>query len=347
MHRRSYRLLLLVPLIFLTGASCRVITARPHDTGVVRSNDGGTAWTQQVGVGTGGESGTLSSTSITRLAVDRATAGRLFAATTSQGLYRSDNRADFWQPTGIVSGTVSDVALHPTDGNTVYATLGTEVVKSTDGGVHFSPTYTDPDTGATLTTVDVDWFNPDVVLAGNSKGALVKSANAGTTWSPLSRFNAGLTDLTIDPSDSRRIFAVTASGLFRSTDQGAHWEELSGAFASFPGANRMNDFSLSMIDSATVYVATAYGLLVSRDAGSSWQPVETLVAFGTIPIDEVAIDPGDPNRIFIAADRSVHGTTDGGVTWKPLLTLGEKRTLSAIEIDPGLTAYVYLGVVAH
>src|SRR5438128_1736959 len=60
-------------------------------------------------------------------------------------------------------------------------------------------------------------------------------------------------------------------------------------------------------------------------------------------IGRVAIHPRDPNIVFVAAlghqfgpnpERGVYRTTDGGTTWKQVLTRGPKAGAVDLSIDP-------------
>ena len=55
-------------------------------------------------------------------------------------------------------------------------------------------------------------------------------------------------------------------------------------------------------------------LLVSRDAGATWNEAGA----GLPPGFDVAVDPGDPDRMLYAARNRVHVSLDGGRFWRAL-----------------------------
>jgi hypothetical protein len=55
-------------------------------------------------------------------------------------------------------------------------------------------------------------------------------------------------------------------------------------------------------------------LLVSRDAGATWSEAGAGLPAGY----DVAVDPGDPDRILYASRNRVHLSTDGGRFWRAL-----------------------------
>ena len=75
---------------------------------------------------------------------------------------------------------------------------------------------------------------------------------------------------------------VEDAALFRTTDGGSTWSELSG--------------------------------LRTHNSGPSWQP-----GAGGMCVHTIVLDPLDPNRIFVAISAAgAFRSDDGGDTWKPI-----------------------------
>jgi photosystem II stability/assembly factor-like uncharacterized protein len=89
----------------------------------------------------------------------------------------------------------------------------------------------------------------------------------------------------IEPSltDADTVYAgVEDAGLFRSTDGGRNWQELSG--------------------------------LRGHDSGAGWHP-----GAGGMCLHTIILDPTDPKRIYIAISAAgAFRTDDGGKTWRPI-----------------------------
>jgi len=85
------------------------------------------------------------------------------------------------------------------------------------------------------------------------------------------------------PSNPETVFAgVEDAAIFRSTDGATTWQELSG--------------------------------LRGHGTGPKWQP-----GAGGMCLHTIVLDPGNPNRIFIAISAAgAFRTDDGGKTWKPI-----------------------------
>ena len=89
------------------------------------------------------------------------------------------------------------------------------------------------------------------------------------------------------------------------------------------------------------------GIYKSTDGGTTWSHLG-LEDGQQIPA--LAVDPGDPNRVFAAVlghpygenpERGVYRSTDGGATWEKVLFLDEDTGANDVDIDPANPAVVY------
>lgn len=128
----------------------------------------------------------------------------------------------------------------------------------------------------TITSIDVSKTAPDTIYLGTDTGRLWKTEDGGATWT---WFNAhGLpqrwvTRVAIDPEDSQTAWATfsgfrngeDASNVFRTTNGGATWENVSSNLPNAP----VNDV---VIDKAngTVYVGTDVGVFHRKGGDQNW-----------------------------------------------------------------------------
>ncbi len=129
-------------------------------------------------------------------------------------------------------------------------------------------------------------------------GALMRSADAGKTWTTLT--NPGLYDLAMDPSDSKIVIGTTQSGPLISIDGG-------GSFTAIAGSPII---ALVSWDKARLVGVTPAGeLYQSLDAATTWKKLATVsgnVMALTVRGDQIAIFAGT----------TVYYSTDAGITFK-------------------------------
>ncbi len=154
------------------------------------------------------------------------------------------------------------------------------------------------------------------------------STNNGASWSPVT---SGLTDsyinaLAVLPGGNPTIFAGTANGIFRSTNNGLSWDtpglasttvlalaviagDNSEIFASAEKNHPPGPIPLGTLSEDTVSAADSTGVFLSTDNGASWTIVDSGLAI--LP-SCFAVSGGD----LFAASEGVFLSTNNGDTWK-------------------------------
>ena len=187
------------------------------------------------------------------------------------------------------------------------------------------------------------------------RGGVSSSVDGGRTWHVS---NSGMpetapTHILLDPASpaGKRTLWVAAMGrgVYKSTDDGRTWSaKNTGILQTEPLAWR-----LARASDGTLYVLIARrsedgsigssgdgAIYKSTNGAESWTPVK-LPAEVNGP-NGLAIDPKDPNRLYLAAwarDKGMQGTgggvflsVDGGKNWKTSLT--RDQHLYDVTIDP-------------
>ena len=264
------------------------------------------------------------------LAIDPTAPATLYAAAQGRvsdggGVQKSIDGGGHWSPSnaGLPDSFVTALALGPKRPGTVYAGFSSDcevwgVVKSVDGGAHWAPINTG--------------FPPSMILDGS---CVLHSVRV----------------LVVDPVTPAIIYAGTDIGIFKTTDDGAHWAASNGGLDDL----RITALAIDPQTPATVYAATGLGVYKSVDGGLGWIVSNTglpLIILSPPPMFEpvvfsLAVHPQNAAIVYAGTMAGVYQTTDGGKHWSPIL-ISPSRT-ATVTIDPQnpdtLYATIFLGGV--
>jgi photosystem II stability/assembly factor-like uncharacterized protein len=180
-------------------------------------------------------------------------------------LKKSDDGGATWadkDPDGLPSKDVHGFAVDPDDPQTIYAAIAGEgLYRSNDGGVSFEEVSSG--VGPAVYGLAV---TPDGRLLAAQEGGLYASDDSGTTWNvPLEAVAVGVA---VSPEDADTILVTTATGIVRSTDGGATWDEVQ----PIPDGAWPVTFAPSEPERAYV-VGFDRQLYRSDDSGATWRVV--------------------------------------------------------------------------
>ena len=276
----------------------------------------------------------------------------LVFAATDDGPYRSLDAGNSWARTDFPERNLNvwSILVHPTDPNIVYAgTAPIGLWRSEDGGETWRamPKPAVPERfkisfDHRVMKLAVNPRLPDEIFAALEVNGVMRSRDRGESWEDC---NPGLIKLSDRPHlqnhalcdapyegmlDGHAICASAAApgsvifagrmGLFRSDDEGGHWQDMElGRQAHLPYSR---DILVSPHDPRTLFVGV--GVSVKNDAGAiyrsddlgrNWKRFDHSLAVDS-SVMRVAVDQIDPNHVYGAVRYgSVIGTQDGGKTW--------------------------------
>ena len=141
---------------------------------------------------------------------------------------------------------------------------------------------------------------------GVASGGVWKTVNDGTTWTPVfdNEGSYSIGWITLDPNDSSVVWVGTGEGNSQRS------------------------------------VSYGDGVYRSDDGGKSWK---NLGLKKSEHIGKIVVDPRDGKVVYVAAegplwgpggDRGLYKTTDGGKTWKAVLTISENTGVADVDFDP-------------
>jgi photosystem II stability/assembly factor-like uncharacterized protein len=281
---------------------------------------------------------------------------------------------------GIPIGSIGAIAVAPSDANVIYVgtgepdirsqhSYGIGMFKSIDAGKTWS--HIGLEATQHIGRVVVDPANANrvyvaalgSVYASNPDRGVYRSTDGGATWKKvLSKAadpnNVGAVDLAIDPRNPRVLYAtlwatrrppwsvyapanLPGSGLYKSTDGGDTWKQLTTGLPTDPYVGKIGvtvapsnpNRVWAVVDDVGSAVApaaggggrgastanTGGGVYLSDDAGATWKLVnsETRLWGRGWYFESVTVDPKNPDRAYVI-NTTTYMTTDAGKTFVPL-----------------------------
>ena len=331
-----------------------------------------------------------------------------YAGYDNGGVWRSTDYGANWVPLfdDQPTGSIGAIAVAPSDPNIIYVGTGAGIIrpdlavgdgvyKSTDAGKTW--THLGLRDSQMIANIVVDPRNPDRLFVAalghpygpNPERGIFRSTDGGKTFTRVLYKNEYVSgnDVRIDASNPNIVYAAlwqqqqsylegaefggTEGGIFKSTDGGSTWKQLSNGL---PAGVIEANLSLSLSNPGTIYamvagivgkVATAkegttgtVNLYKSTDAGEHWylaaHDPHTSAASPTATVDPrptmrigggdlptIAVDPKNSNVVY--SDSTVlWRTEDGGVTWNAVRGAPGGDDYQNIWINPNDTNIILI-----
>jgi photosystem II stability/assembly factor-like uncharacterized protein len=323
------------------------------------------------------------------VAVDPRSSDTIYVGSASGGILKSVDGGITWdeifddQP----SLAIGAVTVDPNNPRTVYVGTGEPnagggsvtyggmgVFRSTDGGGTWESIGLE--NSKYIGRIVVDPTDSDRIFAAangglfstNPERGVYRSSDRGQTWENVLYLNdsTGAVDLAINPihpdtlyaamwmrkrGPDYRLFGSDDCGLYRSTDGGDSWHELTGGLPSGPNVGRIG-VSVCASSPRTLYAiyadATGYflGVYKSQDGGDAWTRTNDggftffYSSYGWW-FGNVRVDPTNPDKAF-AMGITMYRTTSGGATWSRVADATHVDN-HAMYIDPSNPNWIILG----
>ncbi|HVS20077.1 MAG TPA: hypothetical protein VMT18_15845 [Planctomycetota bacterium] len=171
--------------------------------------------------------------------------------------------------------------------------------------------------GGRIRTILTHPTQPATLWIGSVGGGIWKSTDGGSSWSPADDFMTSLavTSLVMKPGDPTVLYAATGegfgnidalpgAGIFKSTDGGATWSQLSATAPSSASSPWRFVTRLAVVPSAPERIFATLGdgtVVLSTNEGVNWPPV---LLTGEVALD-VKVHPTQNNWVAVGTNQSV------------------------------------------
>jgi photosystem II stability/assembly factor-like uncharacterized protein len=193
---------------------------------------------------------------------------------------------------------------------------------------------------------------------------LADSLFHGLKWRNIGPFRGGrsVTSTGVIGQPHTYYMGSTGGGVFKTTDDGITWKNISDKFfkTGSVGAIAVSESDTNIVvvgmgEHAARGVMTSMGdgVYKSMDAGKTWTH---LGLDKTRHISDVIIHPTNPDVIYVTAqgaqyassnDRGIYRTTDGGKTWKNILSVNSTTGPSSLSMDMTNPRILYAAMWQH
>jgi photosystem II stability/assembly factor-like uncharacterized protein len=307
-----------------------------------------------------------------------------YVAQVNGGVWKTTDYGRTWTPIfdDQPTGSVGCIAVASSNSDIIYVgsgeglhrpdlSVGDGLYKSTDAGKTW--THLGLRGGQQIPQIAVDPGDPDrilVAVAGhpygpNEERGIFRSVDGGKTFEKVlyKDENTGGADVLIDPSNPNVAYASlwearegpwengswngTGGGVFKSTDGGKTWQQLSGGLpVEIIQANLAISPSSTKRLFASVATPIGVNLYRSDDSGDSWILATTdprpagRIGGGDLSVPR--IDPKNPDIIYVAST-VCWKSTDGGKTWTGFRGAPGGDDYQNVWINPNNTDVILLG----
>ncbi len=163
-----------------------------------------------------------------------------------------------------------------------------------------------------------------LIRTGQNPAGIYRTTNGGEHWdrvliSPMDRVGEAFTSVELCPSDPNIGYAGSEMTIYRTENAGLTWDLVAGGHDGWGPPGVVTGWPIDMQcdprDTNRVF-ANNYngGNFLSEDGGRTWSNASQ--GYTGAQVIRVAVDPGDPARVYVAGRSGPWRSDDGGTNWQ-------------------------------
>ncbi|MCK4569721.1 MAG: PKD domain-containing protein [Bacteroidales bacterium] len=214
-------------------------------------------------------------------------------------------------------GRLNAIAFHPTDPDIIFTGAPSGGLWITDDGGITWTSYCDNLPTLGVSSIAVDYNNPDIVYmgtgdrdAGDASGiGVLKSLDGGITWNEA---NTGIENLTIGrmimhPTNPGMLYIATTGGIYKTTDAGQNWAQQTGG--------NYKEVVFKSDDPQTLFASKGGDFYKTTDGGGNWVKITNGLVTGARGV--IAVTPSNTDVVYFLVTggsefKALYRSTDAG-----------------------------------
>ncbi|NNM95253.1 MAG: PKD domain-containing protein [Bacteroidia bacterium] len=171
----------------------------------------------------------------------------------------------------------------------------------------------------------IDYSNNNNLYCETYQGGFQMSNNGGSSFNSIAintaEIAAWVTPWIQDPKNANTIFAGIEN-VWKSTDQGNTWNPVSNWGQS---GNSILAIAVAPSTDSYIYASNYSSIYRTSNGGGAWTNVSSGLPLGMAQITDIAVDPGNPQRVWVtfsgySSGNKVYQSVNAGSTWTNIST---------------------------
>jgi len=260
-------------------------------------------------------------------------------------------RSQTWRQVGPPGGTVISLGADPHDASKLY--LGTSdghVFASSDGGAHWQLlSRIGAGQDDVITHIIVDSRDSKRLFASTwtlytGGGGVYRSNDGGRSWQIMGLAHETVRALAQSPTHPKTWLAASLTGVYRSTNEGVHWERITPA--KHADLKNFASVAFDPRDDNTIYAGADRLPWKTTDGGKNWSPVSKGMIDDS-DVMSIIVDPANPARVHAAAGSGIYRSTNAARQWTKYKSISFVfRRTQFIHQDPQHPQTLYAGTTS-
>jgi photosystem II stability/assembly factor-like uncharacterized protein len=273
---------------------------------------------------------------------------------------------NIWIPIGPINinGRIKSLAIHPTDGNIVYAGgANGGVWKTTDGGITWRSTM-DTELSMAIGAIGISESNPNVVYAATGEATMgtpsfdgvgvYKTTDGGGDWDLLASITSvECSKVLVHPLDPNIVYVAGNSGLHKSDNGGESWTNILTGY--------ITDALMNPLSPNIIYAGIwNNGVWKTTNGGTTWTNLSNGLPTGP-SADWIKLAMGlngSGGTEFLVAKTDVNSdrvfkSLNGGTSWTNIPDImgghqdndGMRTWANFVAVDPNNHDVIFVGAV--